>query len=93
MGSFLIETELRLCRAIAVAAKDGAIANVHSILSMSSVATVLMAGNVQAKSIPPEGPVSATFIATHSSPQADVDRHRQRVNQVRAISSSVSGLR
>ena len=93
MGSFPNEPELRLCRAIAVAAKDGAIANVCSILSMSSVATVLMAGNVQAKSMPPEGSVSAIFTATHSSPQADVDRHRQRVNQVRAISSSVSGLR
>jgi hypothetical protein len=39
-------------------------ANVYSVLSMSSVATVLMAGNVQAQSIPPEGPVSVIFTAT-----------------------------
>ena len=55
-------------------------ANVYSVLSMSSVATVLMAGNVQAQSIPPEGPVSVIFTATPiPSPQADADRHRQRV--------------
>jgi hypothetical protein len=67
-------------------------ANVYSVLSMSSVATVLMAGNVQAQSIPPEGPVSVIFTAT-PSPQADADRHRQRVcprDQTRAVSSSVS---
>ncbi len=41
-----------------------AMANVYSALSMSSVATVLTAGNVQAQSIPPEGPVSVIFTAT-----------------------------
>lgn len=43
-------------------------ANVYSVLSMSSVATVLMAGNVQAQSIPPEGPVSVIFTATPIQP-------------------------
>jgi hypothetical protein len=32
-------------------------ANAYSVLSISSVATVLVVGNVQAQSIPPEGPV------------------------------------
>ena len=55
-------------------------ANVYSALSMSSVANVLMAGNVQAQSIPPEGPrLRYIHRHAHSSPQADADRHRQRV--------------
>jgi hypothetical protein len=71
-------------------------ANVYSVLSMSSVATVLMAGNVQAQSIPPEGPrLRYIHRHAHSSPQADADRHRQRVcpREAHAISSSVSRLR
>lgn len=39
-------------------------ANVHSILSICSVVAVLMTGNVQAQSIPSEGPVSVIFTAT-----------------------------
>jgi hypothetical protein len=39
-------------------------ATIHALLALSSVAVVLAAGNVQAQSIPPEGPVSVTFTAT-----------------------------
>jgi hypothetical protein len=72
-------------------------ANVYSVLSMSSVATVLMVGNVQAQSIPPEGPVSVIFTAT-PIPAAKpmpigIGREFALVNQARAISSSVSRLR
>ena len=72
-------------------------ANVYSVLSMSSVATVLMAGNVQAQSIPPEGPVSVIFTTTPiSAPKPmpiGIGREFALVNQARAISSSVSRLR
>ena len=72
-------------------------ANVYSVLSMSSVATVLMAGNVQAQSIPPEGPVSVIFTATPiPAPRPmpiGIGREFALVNQARAISSSVSRLR
>ncbi|MEH2543243.1 MULTISPECIES: hypothetical protein [unclassified Bradyrhizobium] len=43
-----------------------AITNV--LLALSSVAAVLIAGNAQAQSIPPEGPVSVTFTATPIPP-------------------------
>lgn len=72
-----------------MAAKDGAIANVYSILSMSSVATVQVAGNVQAKSIPPEPP----RILAPKPMSIGIGREFALVNQVRAISSSVSRLR
>jgi hypothetical protein len=36
--------------------------------AISSAAAVLTAGNVQAQSIPPEGPLSVTFTATQTSP-------------------------
>ena len=70
-------------------------ANVYSALSMSSVATVLMVGNVQAQSIPPEGPVSVIFTATPipAPKPMSIGIGREFVNQVRAISSSVSRLR
>jgi hypothetical protein len=51
-------------------------ANVYSVLSMSSVATVLM-GNVQAQAFlrkSPSYPPPRPF-----QPPADVDRHRRRV--------------
>jgi hypothetical protein len=41
---------------------------IHALLALSSVAVVLTAGNVQAQSIPPEGPVSVTFTATQIPP-------------------------
>jgi hypothetical protein len=41
---------------------------IHALLALSSVAVVLTAGNVQAHSIPPEGPVSVTFTATQIPP-------------------------
>ena len=71
-------------------------ANVYSVLSMSSVATVLMAGNVQAQSIPPEGPVSVIFTATPIPSPKPMPIGIGRVcprDQARAISSSVSRLR
>ena len=38
---------------------------IHTFLvALCSVAAVLTAGNVQAQTIPPEGPVSVTFTAT-----------------------------
>src|SRR5450759_1700320 len=38
---------------------------IHTLLvALCSVAAVLTAGNVQAQTIPPEGPVSVTFTAT-----------------------------
>jgi hypothetical protein len=40
----------------------------HALFALSSVAAVLTAGNVQAQSMPPEGPVSVTFTATQTSP-------------------------
>jgi hypothetical protein len=40
----------------------------HALLALSSVALILTAGNVQAQSIPPEGPVSVTFTVTQTSP-------------------------
>jgi hypothetical protein len=74
-------------------------ANVYSVLSMSSVATVLMAGNVPAQSIPPEGPVSVISAAT-PIPAAKpmpigigIGKEFALLNQARAISSSVSRLR
>lgn len=36
----------------------------HVLLALSSVAVTLVAGNAQAQSIPPEGPVSVTYSAT-----------------------------
>jgi hypothetical protein len=39
-------------------------ATIHALLAFSSVAAVLTAVNVQAQTIPPEGPVSVTFTAT-----------------------------
>jgi hypothetical protein len=72
-------------------------ANVYSVLSMSSVATALMAGDVEAQSIPPEGPVPVTFTATPiPAPKPmpiGIGREFALVNQARAISSSVSRLR
>ena len=69
-------------------------ANVYSVLSMSSIATVLMAGNVPAQSIPPEGPVSvistAAPIPAAKSMPIGIGKEFALVNQVRAISSSVS---
>jgi hypothetical protein len=41
---------------------------IHAFLALSSGAVVLTAGNVQAQSIPPEGPVSVTFTATQILP-------------------------
>jgi hypothetical protein len=41
---------------------------IHVFLALSSVAVVLTAGNVQAQSMPPEGPVSVTFTATQIPP-------------------------
>jgi hypothetical protein len=41
---------------------------IHALLALSSVAAVLTAGNVQAQSIPPEGPVSVTYTATQIPP-------------------------
>jgi hypothetical protein len=35
--------------------------NIYTFLSVSSVAAVLMAGTVQAQSLPPEGPVSVSL--------------------------------
>lgn len=68
-------------------------ANVYSVLSMSLVATVLMAGNVQAQSIPPEGSVFVIFTATPiPAPRPmpiGIGREFALVNQTRAISSSV----
>jgi hypothetical protein len=66
---------------------------------MASVAAVLMAGNVQAQSIPPEGPVSVIFTATPiPAPEPmpigiGIGREFALVNQARAISLSVSRLR
>src|SRR5438105_14869184 len=40
----------------------------HVLFALSSVAAVLAAGNVQAQSMPPEGPVSVTFTATQTPP-------------------------
>lgn len=67
-------------------------ANVYSVLSMSSVATVLMAGNVQAQSIPPEGPrLRYIHRHAHSSPKPmPIGIGREFAL---AISSSVSRLR
>jgi hypothetical protein len=39
-------------------------ANIYSVMSVSSVAAALIVGNVHAQSIPPEGPVSVIFTAT-----------------------------
>jgi hypothetical protein len=41
---------------------------IHALLALSSVAAILTAGNAQAQSIPPEGPVSVTFTTTQVSP-------------------------
>jgi hypothetical protein len=41
---------------------------IRALLALSSVAAVLTAGNVQAQSMPPEGPVAVTFTATQISP-------------------------
>ena len=41
---------------------------IHALLALSSVAAVLTASNVQAQSMPPEGPVSVTFTATQIPP-------------------------
>ena len=43
-------------------------ANTRALLSWSWIAAVLMATNVQAQSIPAEGPVSVTFTATQIRP-------------------------
>lgn len=40
----------------------------HVLLALSSIAAVLTAGNAQAQSMPPEGPVSVTFTATPIPP-------------------------
>ncbi|WP_424628300.1 hypothetical protein [Bradyrhizobium sp. SYSU BS000235] len=40
----------------------------HALFVLSSVTVALAAGNAQAQSIPPEGPVSVTFTATQTSP-------------------------
>jgi hypothetical protein len=40
----------------------------HALFALTSVAAVLAAANVQAQSIPPEGPVSVTFTATPIPP-------------------------
>jgi hypothetical protein len=40
----------------------------RAFFALSLVAAVLTAGNVQAQSMPPEGPVSVTFTATQTSP-------------------------
>ena len=68
-------------------------ANVYSVLSMSLVAAVLMAGNVQAQSIPPEGSVFVIFTATPiPAPRPmpiGIGREFALVNQTRAISSSL----
>jgi len=58
---------------------------------MSLVAAVLMAGNVQAQSIPPEGSVFVIFTATPiPAPRPiGIGREFALVNQTRAISSSV----
>jgi len=40
---------------------------IHAFLALSSVAVVLTTGNVQAQSLPPEGPLSVTFTATQNS--------------------------
>jgi hypothetical protein len=42
--------------------------NIHALLSLSLIGVVLTAANVQAQSIPPEGPVSVTFTATQTTP-------------------------
>ena len=72
-------------------------ANVYSALSMSSVATVLMTGNVLAHSIAPEGAVSVILTATPvPAPKPipiGIGREFALVNQARAISSSVGRLR
>jgi hypothetical protein len=41
---------------------------IHSLFALASVAAVLTAGNVQAQSMPPEGPLSVTFTATQIQP-------------------------
>jgi len=41
---------------------------IQALLAVSSVAVVLTAGNVQAQSMPPEGPVSVTFTVTQIPP-------------------------
>jgi hypothetical protein len=41
---------------------------IHVFLALSSVAAVLAAGDVQAQTFPPEGPVSATFTASLIQP-------------------------
>src|ERR1700694_5636821 len=41
---------------------------IHALLALSSFASVLTAGPVQAQGLPPEGPVSVTFTATQISP-------------------------
>ena len=53
-------------------------AYVYSVLSMSSVATVLMVGNDQAQAFLRKASSPLYPPPRHSSPQADVDRHRQR---------------
>lgn len=40
----------------------------HCLLSISSIAAVLIASSVRAESLPPEGPVSVTFTATAVPP-------------------------
>lgn len=71
-------------------------ANAYSVLSMSPVATVLMAGTVQAQSNPPEGSVFVIFTATPIlAPKPmpiGIGREFALVNQTRAISTSVGRL-
>ncbi len=40
----------------------------HALLALSSIAGALVASNVHAQGLPPEGPVSVTFTATQISP-------------------------
>jgi hypothetical protein len=66
---------------------------IHALLALSSFTVVLTAGTVQARGLPPEGPVSVTFTATLIPPLKvtivqegsvdDADR-REMVEQIAA---------
>src|SRR5262249_46628193 len=48
--------------------RRGQMAISHALVGLSSIAVLLTAANVQAQSMPPEGPVSVTFTATPIPP-------------------------
>lgn len=65
----------------------------HALFVLSSIATTLAAGSVQAQSIPPEGPVSVTYTATQIPPPKPMPigggREFAVVNQAMTASNDV----